>query len=248
MRVALKAAMALAGVSACLGGWAYAAAEHGAGESSSTSGAPQRAAKSPPRPRITRRPAKTSLSTSARFSVATARPELRLQCHLDAGSWKACQESVVFRRLAVGAHTFAARALDRLGRRSAAARFGWTVAAPQGFSITPQLSGLNALYPGAAPLPLPLILTNPNRAPIFVTGLRVAVTGDPAGCDSAANLVLIPSSASSSAPIRVPARGSVSLPAAGASPPSIQLRDLPVNQDACQRAHFPLAFSGEARG
>jgi hypothetical protein len=40
----------------------------------------------------------------------------------------------------------------------------------------------------------------------------------------------------------------VTLPAPGVSPPAIQLRDLPFNQDACQGARFPLAFSGEARG
>jgi hypothetical protein len=74
------------------------------------------------------------------------------------------------------------------------------------------------------------------------------VTGDPEGCDSADNLELTQSSASSSAPLRIPARGSVSLPAQGVSAPSIRLRELPVNQDACQRAHFPLAFSGEAHG
>jgi hypothetical protein len=38
------------------------------------------------------------------------------------------------------------------------------------------------------------------------------------------------------------------LPAVGVAAPTIQLRDLPVNQDACQSASFPLSFSGSARG
>jgi len=84
--------------------------------------------------------------------------------------------------------------------------------------------------------------------PILVTSLQVRATADPPGCGSTENLVLSGSSASSAAPIKVPANGSVSLPAPGASAPSIQLRDLPVSQDACQRAQFPLAFSGTARG
>lgn len=253
-----KAVVALLGISGCLGGLAYAAAGGGAGERAQTTAgpsllaapasAPRTAAKRPPRPRITAHPAKTSLSISAGFKFDSAQRDLRFQCRLDGDGWKACQGSIVFRRLAVGAHTFAVRALNRAGGRSSAARFSWTRAEPKSFSITPQLAGLNALYPGAAPVPLPLVLTNPNGAPILVTSLRVAVTGNPVGCDSASNLNLIPSSASPAAPIKIPARASVSLPAAGVSSPSIQLRDLPVNQDACQRAQFPLAFSGEARG
>jgi hypothetical protein len=95
---------------------------------------------------------------------------------------------------------------------------------------------------------LPLTIENPNPVPIFVTDLRVAATADPPGCAREENLSLIAASLSSAAPLRVPAGGSASLPAPGVSPPAIQLRDLPVNQDACQGARFPLAFSGEARG
>jgi hypothetical protein len=119
---------------------------------------------------------------------------------------------------------------------------------PKDFSIQPQLAGLGALYPGAPAQALPLAITNPNPVPIFITSLQVRATAEPAGCGSAENLVLTRSSASSAAPIKVPANGSVSLPAPGISAPSIQLRDLPVNQDACQRTQFPLAFSGTARG
>jgi hypothetical protein len=78
--------------------------------------------------------------------------------------------------------------------------------------------------------------------------LQVRATADPAGCASAENLILTGSSASGAAPIKAPASGSVSLPARGVSAPSIQLRDLPVNQDACRRTQFPLAFFGAARG
>jgi hypothetical protein len=252
-----KAVVALAGITGCLGGLAYAATEHGSGDGRPASAEPAMAGAfasrsrpapgRPPRPMITKHPAKTALSVNARFAF-TGRRAAGFQCRLDGGSWKACQDSIVFRRLAVGAHSFAVRTLDRSGARSSAARFTWTLAEPKGFSIAPQLSGMGALYPGAPPTALPLVLTNPNGAPILVTSLRVTVTGDAPGCDSAGNLLLFPSSASPSAPIRIPARGSVSLPAAGISPPSIQLRDLPVSQDACRGAHFPLAFSGEARG
>ena len=84
--------------------------------------------------------------------------------------------------------------------------------------------------------------------PIHVTSLAATASADPPGCASAENLVLTAAGVSSTAPLVVPARGSASLPAPGIAPPSIQLRDLPVNQDACQNARFPLAFSGKARG
>ena len=128
------------------------------------------------------------------------------------------------------------------------ALFAWVQVEPKSFSITADLSGLSRLYPGAAPVALPLVLSNPNSAPISVTALRVAVSGEPAGCGSRENLELIPASVSRSKPLKIPAGGSVGLPAQGISAPAIALRDLPVNQDACQGAQFPLAFSGEAHG
>ncbi len=56
------------------------------------------------------------------------------------------------------------------------------------FSITPQLAGLGALYPGAPAQALPLTITNPNPVPILVTSLQVRATADPPGCGSAENL------------------------------------------------------------
>jgi hypothetical protein len=112
----------------------------------------------------------------------------------------------------------------------------------------PQLSGVDALFPGAPAVALPVRIENPNPVPILVTGLRVAATADPPECTRAENLSLAPASLSSAAPLRVPADGSASLPAPGLSPPTIQLRDLPVNQDACKNARFPARlYRGGAR-
>jgi hypothetical protein len=47
-------------------------------------------------------------------------------------------------------------------------------------------------------------------------------------------------------PLSVPPGGSVDLPAAAA--PTIALRELPSDQNACQGAIVSIAFSGEARG
>jgi hypothetical protein len=89
-------------------------------------------------------------------------------------------------------------------------------------------------------------LSNPNDVPIFVTSLSVAVSGGPVGCPSAGNISVVQSGVSSSVPVEVQAHGSVTLPAQGASAPTIQLVNLPVNQDACQQAQFPLSFTGSA--
>jgi hypothetical protein len=202
----------------------------------------------PPRPRITRHPAKTTLSSRASFRYLSRRADVSFQCKLDGDGWKRCGSRVAYRGLAAGAHRFLVRAEAERGGRGLPARFDWVQAEPKPFSVKADLSALQRLYPGAPPVALPLVLTNPNSAPIAVTAIRVAVTAEPAGCASGENLTLMPAGVSRTRPLKIPADASVSLPAQGVAPPAIALRDLPVNQDACQGAHFPLAFSGEAHG
>jgi len=235
---------AIAGLSAI----AYAAAPQGPAPGSAPKPERIQGGGSLPRPKITMHPNKLATSTRAKFDFAAGAGKPRFQCRLDSRSWSACQAPLVFAKLAVGSHSFSVRVLGARGRHGSAARFRWRVLEPMDFSITPQLAGLGPLYPGAAAQALSLTIANPNPVPIFVTSLQVKATTDPAGCASAENLILSGSSASPAAPIRVPASGSLSLPAPGASAPSIQLRDLPVNQDACQRSQFPLSLSGRARG
>lgn len=201
----------------------------------------------PPRPLITRHPQPMSAASTANFAFKTTVPVSRFQCRLDGAPWRSCRSPLAFPNLAPGEHSFSVRAVARRSPRAAAARFRWRLFEPRSFSIEPQLASIGTLYPGAPPVQLPVILRNPNPVPILVTGLRVAAADAP-GCDAAANLELIPAGASPAAPLTVAPGGSLSLPAPGASPPAIGLRDLPVNQDACQGASFPLAFSGEARG
>jgi hypothetical protein len=236
----------LAGITG-LGAVAYAAAPQGPTPGSTPKTERSQGAGSLPRPKITMHPNKLATSASARFGF-TASGKPRFQCSLDGRAWSGCQSPLTFRKLAVDSHSFSVRAATARGKHGKATRFGWRVLEPKDFLIQPQLTGLGALYPGAPAQALPLAITNPNPVPIFLTSLQVKATADPAGCASAENLVLAGSSASSTAPVKIPAGGSVSLPAPGTSAPSIQLRDLPVNQDACQRTQFPLAFSGTARG
>ncbi len=237
----------LAGI-AGLGAVAYAATPRDHGPDSTARAQRSQGSGPLPKPRITMHPDKLATSTNAKFAFAVRGGRARFQCRLDARSWSSCQAPVSFSKLATGSHSFSVRSAGARGKHSRTARFRWQVLEPKEFSIVPQLGGLSALYPGAPAQALPVTIVNPNPVPIFVTSLQVRATADPPGCGSAENLVLIGSSASAAAPVKVPASGSVSLPAPGVSAPSIQLRDLPVSQDACQRAQFPLAFSGTARG
>jgi hypothetical protein len=247
MRTARGVVAVLAAI-AGLGAIAYAAAPRGPTPGSTAKPERIQGAGSLPKPKITMHPNKLATSTRAKFDFGARAGKPRFQCRLDSRSWSTCQAPAVYTKLAVGSHSFSVRVLGARGRHGSAARFRWRVLEPMDFSIAPQLAALGALYPGAPAQALPLTITNPNPVPIFVTSLQVKSTADPAGCGSAENLLLSGSSASAATPIRVPAGGSLSLPAPGASAPSIQLRDLPVNQDACQRSQFSLSFSGTARG
>ncbi|HET8863362.1 MAG TPA: hypothetical protein VFM94_08945 [Solirubrobacterales bacterium] len=240
----MKVLVAAIGVVGCLGAVAYAAAPRGPDGGAERRSAPAQL----PRPTITMHPNRTAVSTNARFGFTTSRRVPRFQCRLDRRGWRTCQAPIVFTNLDPGQHRFSVRALSRRGQPGPAARFHWRLLEPKDFSIEPQLEGIGSLYPGARPLALPIKIVNPNPVPIRVTSLRVAAAGDPQGCHSDANLEPIPASVSSAAPVKIPAGGSLNLPAPGVSPPAIRLRDLPVNQDACQGARFPLAFSGKARG
>jgi hypothetical protein len=231
-----------------LGAVAFAAVPKGPSPGSTPKPERSQGVGSLPQPKISMHPDKLATSTTAKFAFAVRGGKPRFQCRLDSRAWSACQAPVVFSKLSIGSHSFSVRVLASRGRHGKASRFRWRVLEPMGFSITPQLAGLGALYPGAPAQALPLVLANPNPVPILVTSLTVSASASPPGCDSAENLILIGASATSASPIKVPASGSISLPGPAGAAPTIQLRDLPVGQDACQRAQFPLSFSGTARG
>src|SRR4051794_14868453 len=259
--VATRVLVALVGVGGCLGAVAYASGlprdgarasgPEGAATAHRAAGPDGRRSPKvnlpPPRPRIGQHPEEVSTASTARFTFRAAGRGLRFQCRLDGGRWESCRGSATYSGLAVGGHSFSVRSRGRRGGRSGAATYRWLLVEPKPFSIELQQADLDDLYPGAA-VALPVRLSNPNSVPIVVTAVRVGVSADPIGCESAANVELVPSSVSTAAPLTLPAGGSVSLPTGGISAPAIALRDLPVNQDPCQGAEFPLVFSGEAHG
>ena len=202
----------------------------------------------PSPPTIVTHPPAVGTSARAFFRFRAPRTASRSECRLDRRRWQTCRSSATYASIALGRHLFRVRAVAGTGRRSRSSRYAWQRVETKPFSVVSDLSGLDTLYPGAAPIALPLRIVNPNPVPIVVTALRVAVARDPAGCDSATNLELAQSDVSSRTPLRIPAGRTVRVPSQGVLAPTIRLRDLPVNQDGCKNVSFPLSFSGTAHG
>jgi hypothetical protein len=196
--------------------------------------------------RIPGHPPALATESTARFRVeASGEPTLR--CRLDQRPSQECDESVVqYRGVGAGPHTFYVQALRR-GRINARADFAWTVLEPKPFTVSPEPETIGPLYPGEVPSPIPVTISNPNPVPITVTSLRVTASGGAAGCSPADNVALT-APALASGKLRIAAHGSVVLPSAAVAAPTIALRELPVDQDACKNAKFDLAFSGSAGG
>lgn len=246
MRTARRVIALLAALAGCLGAVAYAASPRQPAHPAHYPG--PAGAGALPKPSLRQHPDALEVSASARFSFVAPGRRPRFQCRLDGQSWSSCRPPVAFARLSPGSHRFAVRVFGPGGDHGRSASFRWRVLEPKDFSISPRLSGLGDLFPGAPPLSLPLTISNPNSVPILVTSITVAAGASAPGCGSADNLAINDAGVSKAAPLRVPAHGSVNLPAAGVSAPAIQLRERSVNQDACQRTTFPLSFSGSARG
>ncbi|MBS1878718.1 MAG: hypothetical protein JST31_04340 [Actinobacteria bacterium] len=187
----------------------------------------------------------------------------RFQCRLDGGGWKGCRSPYRLSGLTPGSHRFAVRVFNREGRVGEPTNFEWRQSAPEPasapapppvappvptapeqFSIV-ALQNPEDLYPGLAPTPIPLRVTNANDVAIEVTAITAAIGAAPASC-GAANFELTPAGVSPQDPLTVPADSSVEIPPAEA--PTIRMLDLPVEQDACRGAEVPLVFSGEAHG
>jgi hypothetical protein len=264
---ATRAILALVAAVACLGSVAYAATRPGVAERKAGDGRPAHPrGERPPRPRFIEVPADGGIGTNVqfRFHVAPspqppsrgatgAAPEppvrwRRFQCRFEAGDWSGCGSPQRFAGLEPGEHAFAVRALNRRGLPGLAAHYRWAQLAPKEFTIDPLAGSLAELMPGDPAQQLPVRIGNPNPAPIEITALSVAVAPDPPGCPADPNFAVTPAGVSAAAPLVVPAGGTATLPSATASAPTLALRELPTDQNACQGATVHLVFSGEARG
>lgn len=262
---AARALIALAAAVACLGGVAYAASiseQSPLGKKAKQP--PRKQGQGPPRPRFIEVPPDGGVDPDSQLRFHVPPPELqgagpgpvgpsperwrRFECRLDGGEWDECASPYLLRGLEPAEHSFAVRALNRRGLSGQVARYRWALLAPKEFSVEPLAGSLDELMPGAPAQPLPVRITNPNPAPIEVTSLTVAVVPEPSACPADPNFDVTPSSLSAAAPLTVPAGGSASLPTATATAPAVAMRELPIDQNACQGATVHLDFSGEAHG
>lgn len=257
--------MALVAVCACLGSVAYAASRP-AGErsriASAGKGNPGKT-QGPPRPELIEVPPASVVGDGYQFRFHISPPQApsrvapgpagppaakrrRFECRLDGSGWNACASPSVLPALDPGDHSFAVRGLSQRGRQGAVAYYRWSQLQPMAFTVAAQPSSLEDLMPGAPAQPLPVRIGNPNPVPIEVTGLTVAVAPDAPGCPADPNFAVTPAALSPAAPLGVPAGGAAEVPAAAA--PTLALRELPSDQNACQGATLHLVFRGEARG
>lgn len=200
----------------------------------------------PPAPTILSHPVSPTNDTSASFAFSDSAAGVSFQCKLDRGAYTACTSPASYSSLGNGEHEFSVRALDKAGNPSNATAFEWRVTSQQAaLPLTIEGNVPSSLQPGAAPVGIPVRLGNPNHAPIVVTSLTVALQTStlPAGC-GAANFQLTQSSLSTTKGVEVPANGSVTLPAAGASAPTIQMVETHVNQNTCEKATVWLSYTG----
>ncbi|HET9198676.1 MAG TPA: hypothetical protein VFN92_10540 [Solirubrobacterales bacterium] len=264
---ATRAIVVLVASVACLGSVAFAATRPDpAGRKAGDPRSLRAHADGPPRPRFIEVPPNGGLSTNVQFRFhvappaqqpsrggpgpATAPPTRwrRFQCRFEGGDWSGCSSPQRFAGLEPGDHAFAVRALNRRGLPGPAAHYRWAQLEPMRFTIEGRTDALERLMPGEPAQQLPVQIGNPNPVPIEVTALTVAVEPGPPGCPADPNFAVTPAGLSAAAPLVVPAGGTASLPTAAASAPTLALRELPSDQNACQGATVHLVFSGEARG
>jgi hypothetical protein len=198
----------------------------------------------PPAPAIWSRPDSDTASTEASFDFDVA-DRNSAECRLDANGWTPCDSAAVYVGLSIGTHTFCARAIGEGGVVGPKACVTWDVLPSLPFPISGSLSGLS---PGAD-RPLQLTVSNPFDFDLRVTSLTVSLRpgSSQIGCDGPANLRVTQSNAAvGTVSIVVPARGSVTLPAQGATTPRVTMLNLAVSQDACKNAVFTFGYSGVA--
>lgn len=204
----------------------------------------------PPRPNLTGRPGDPDASTTATFVWSVSEAGVRFECKDDGGPWTVCTSPHVRTNLSTTVrHTFRVRTVDAAGNVSPTADWEWRIKAAQTglpFTVTGTLGSL-LLAPGRSGT-LATTITNPNGEQIFVTSLTVTVqaaTNKP-GCNGPANIAIEQSSASVATPLAVPANGSVTLPSGGVTAPTVTMKNLPTNQDACKGATFTFSYGGSA--
>jgi hypothetical protein len=202
-------------------------------------------------PTITATPDNPTFDTNPQFAFRDGEAGVTFECQLDGAAGQPCNSPVNYKKISIGDHTFRAVALDAAGNRSNAAAYNWTVLENKSFGITGSVTGL--FSPGVIQ-PLNLVLSNPYNFAITVSSVTVSV--DPAttktsgapnpACLGTTNLTVTQQLA---ATVTLPPNGTKSLSELSVDPanwPTLQMPDLPTNQDACKNTTFKLSYTGTA--
>jgi hypothetical protein len=206
--------------------------------------------KRPSNPRISSAPGSSTSQTTATFALADTEAGVTFRCALDGAAASSCTTPKQYANLGLGGHHFTVVAVDRAQNASTATTYAWTVIAPTALGIGGRVVG--NLAPGVAQ-PVDLWFSNPNDAAVRVTSVTITIedattrdgVANPA-CIGSANVVM---GAGLGAPVTVPPHTSATLTQLGisqASWPTVQMLDLPVNQDGCQATAFTLDYAGAA--
>lgn len=198
--------------------------------------------RAPVRPTITQHPANPATLRTSTFAWAHPEPGVTFRCSIDDSSWHTCTSPYTFKVRSLGGHVheFEVVAVDAAGNVSWPAQYLWHVSDDE-FEVNGSVSNLQ---PGVW-LSIPVEIYNPNGFDLDVNQITVSVMSSPPGCPASTNIQLQQSPISSSNKVTVPKRSTRTLPPA--LQPRIQLKNLPVNQDACQNKEFKLLYGGKAK-
>src|SRR5262249_698006 len=180
-----------------------------------------------PAPALASVPALSSQDPTARFAWSERERHDSFLCsfeHREFATRCVPPYSYALRTTKNGTHTFAVKAIDSVGNVSTAASYTWTVA-PAGPARTFTIDGdaVRLVYPGAGAVAIAVTFHNPNDVAIVVTGLTVTLRASDfsAGCDG--SFFHIVQSSIPADGVQVPANGQVTLPAQGATAPTVEL-------------------------
>jgi hypothetical protein len=102
-------------------------------------------------------PSGNTTATTADFGFSSPEPGAGFECSLDGGAWAACSSPHGYTGVAVGAHSFAVRALDAVGNADGTpATRSWTVDAPAGGGTAGTPPGGGIVTPSGTALTLKL--------------------------------------------------------------------------------------------
>ena len=80
-------------------------------------------------------PPATDTSTAPSFTFTSTSPQATFECRMDGGSYAACTSPKAYSSLALGSHTFNARAFTSAGTDATPAAWTWTIALPPDTAI-----------------------------------------------------------------------------------------------------------------